>query len=257
MPVKLFSTLAVKKALDDFVLDAFDAETGIEVEGVFDPTVQLLRRIDAGETFDVMIGVTSSFDELGDIVDLASRRAIARTGVGLAVPSGSPAPDISTTESFVEVLLAARSVAYSRTGASGIYFAKLIEELGIADEINSRATIIEKGFIANAVVDGRADLAVQQLSELLFVPEADIIGPFPDGRAALHRVQCGVEPDGSRKLRRQRLRRVPVELGRSRGLRADPLGSARSPSSYRLDARTKRGCASPRSPSSFVRKPRY
>lgn len=180
MPVKLFSTLAVKKALDDVILDAFGTETGIEVEGVFDPTVQLLRRIEAGETFDVMIGVTSSFDELGDIVDLASRRAIARTGVGLAVPSGSPAPDISTTQSFVEALLAARSVAYSRTGASGIYFAKLIEELGIADEINSRATIIEKGFIANAVVDGRADLAVQQLSELLFVPEAAIIGPFPD-----------------------------------------------------------------------------
>ncbi|MFE4542393.1 substrate-binding domain-containing protein [Arthrobacter sp. NPDC056727] len=177
--MKLFSTLAVKKALDDVILDAFTAETGITVEGVYDPTVQLLRRIDAGETFDVMIGVTSSFDSLGHLVDLTSRQAVARTGVGLAVPAGAPVPDISTKDAFVQTLLNARSVAYSVTGASGIYFAELLNRLGIADQINAKATIIEKGFIANAVVDGRADVAIQQLSELLFVPEAQIAGPFP------------------------------------------------------------------------------
>jgi molybdate transport system substrate-binding protein len=179
--VTLFSTLAVRKALDDVIFDAFTTETGIAVDPVFDPTTQLVRRIDAGETFDVMIGITGSFDPLAErgIVDLTTRVPIARTGIGLAVPPGAAHPDISTRESFVAALLAARSVAYSRTGASGIYFAGLVEELGIADEINSRATVIEKGFIANAVCDGRADIAIQQLSELLFVPEAEIVGPFP------------------------------------------------------------------------------
>lgn len=179
MPVTLFSTLAVKKALDDVLLDAFTASTGIEVVGVFDPTVQLRGRIDRGETFDVMVAVTESFADLGSVVDSSSIVPVARTGVGLAVGKDASRPDIGTTAAFVRALREARSVAYSRTGASGLYFADLIERLGIADEINERATIIEKGFIANAVVDGRADLAVQQLSELLFVPEADIVGPFP------------------------------------------------------------------------------
>jgi len=82
-------------------------------------------------------------------------------------------------DTFVQTLLNARSVAYSVTGASGIYFAELLNRLRIADEINAKATIIEKGFIANAVVDGRADVGIQQLSELLFVPGAQIAGPFP------------------------------------------------------------------------------
>ncbi|ADD41257.1 molybdate ABC transporter substrate-binding protein [Stackebrandtia nassauensis] len=180
MTVKLFSALAVKKAFDDVIFEAFTSRTGIEVEPVFDPTVQLLRRIDNGETFDVMIGVSASFDKLTDIVDLATRVPIARTGVGLAVPPGATHPDISTKDAFVAALLNARSVAYSKTGASGIYFADLIDRLGIADQINESATIPEKGFIAQTVIDGRADIAIQQLSELLFVPEAEIVGPFPD-----------------------------------------------------------------------------
>lgn len=179
--ITLFSTLAVRKAFDDVILEAFTAQTLVEVEAVFDPTVQLLRRIDAGESFDAMVGVTASFDDLGraGIIELQTRTPLARTGIGLAVAGDAPRPDIGDVDAFVATLLAARSVAYSRTGASGIYFAELIERLGVADELNSRATIIEKGFIAQAVVDGRADVAIQQLSELLYVPEAQIVGPLP------------------------------------------------------------------------------
>lgn len=179
--ITLFSTLAVRKAFDDIVFESFTRETGIEINAVFDPTVQLLRRIEAGETFDVMIGVTSSFDALGPagVVDLGSRTPIARTGVGIAASPGAALPDISTVDALIATLTTARSVAYSRTGASGIYFADMIEQLGIADQVNARATVIEKGFIAQAVVDGRADIAIQQMSELLFVPEAQIVGPLP------------------------------------------------------------------------------
>ncbi|MBF8189402.1 substrate-binding domain-containing protein [Nonomuraea sp. K274] len=182
MAVRLFSTLAVKKALDDVLLEAFERETGIEIDGVYDPTTQLLLRIENGERPDVMIAVTSSFEELrgSGVVDVGTRVPVARTGVGLAVPPDTDLPDVSTFEAFKKTLLDARSVAYSRTGASGIYFARLIQDLGIADEINARATVIDKGFIALAVVDGRADIAIQQLSELRFVPEARIAGPFPD-----------------------------------------------------------------------------
>jgi molybdate transport system substrate-binding protein len=177
--VKVFSTLAVKKALNDVIVDAFQRESGIQVEIVFDPTTRLLGRVNAGERFDVLIGVTQSFEALGTRVDATTVKPLARTGIGVAVNPGTPSPDISTTESFLKTILEARSVAYSRTGASGIYFAALLRTLGVAEDVGSRATILEKGFVAETVVDGRAEIAIQQLSELLFVPEARIVGPFP------------------------------------------------------------------------------
>ncbi|WP_329020248.1 molybdate ABC transporter substrate-binding protein [Streptomyces sp. NBC_00690] len=181
--VSLFSALAVKRALDDIVLTAFTAETGTAVDTVYDPTNVLLRRIEEGARPEVMVGVTGAFPALCEagVIDRTSVRSIARVGIGLAVPPGAEPPAIDTVDALVAALRSARSVAYSRTGASGVHFAGLLERLGIADEVNARATVVEKGFTALAVVDGRADLAVQQLSELLFVPQARVVGPLPDG----------------------------------------------------------------------------
>jgi molybdate transport system substrate-binding protein len=76
-------------------------------------------------------------------------------------------------------LLGARAVAYSRLGASGIFFAQLIERMGIASEINARACIVPQGFTAERLVTGEAELAVQQLSELKQVKAIEVVGPIP------------------------------------------------------------------------------
>ena len=104
---------------------------------------------------------------------------LARSFVGLAVKTGHPHPDIATEPALRAALLAARSVAYSRIGASGILFAQLIERMGIASEINARALIIPQGFTAERLVTGEADLAVQQISELKQVARIEIVGPIP------------------------------------------------------------------------------
>ena len=70
-------------------------------------------------------------------------------------------------------------MAYSRLGASGIFFAQLIERLGIAAEINARAVIIPQGFTAERLVTGEADLAVQQISELKQIAGIEIVGAIP------------------------------------------------------------------------------
>nr|WP_030359610.1 substrate-binding domain-containing protein [Streptomyces alboflavus] len=178
----LFSALAIKKALDDTVLEAFAGTTGIEVEGVYEPTNVLLDQIAGGARPDVMVGVTGGLERLAasGVLDQASLRPLARVGIGVAVPPGAPAVDVSSTQALVRALTSARSVAYSRTGASGVAFAALLDRLGIAAEVNSRATVVDKGFTALAVTDGRADLAVQQLSELRFVPDARVVGPLPE-----------------------------------------------------------------------------
>jgi len=95
------------------------------------------------------------------------------------VKAGAAHPPIATEAALRATLLAARSVAYSRIGASGIFFAQLIERMGIASEINARANIVPSGFTAERLVTGEADLAVQQISELKQVMDIEVVGPIP------------------------------------------------------------------------------
>jgi molybdate transport system substrate-binding protein len=99
--------------------------------------------------------------------------------VGLAVQAGAPRPDIATPDAFRATLLAAPSLAYSRAGASGLFFAGLIERLGIAAEINAKATVIPQGFTAELAARGEVALAIQQVSELMAIPGVDIVGKLP------------------------------------------------------------------------------
>ncbi|WP_309107743.1 substrate-binding domain-containing protein [Arthrobacter sp.] len=109
-----------------------------------------------------------------------SNAPFAKSGIGVAVPPGTDPPDVSTVKSLIAALLAARSVAYSRNGPSGVYFARLLRELGISEKVNQTAAVVDHGLTALALLDGRSDLAVQQLSELQAVPEVRIAGLLPD-----------------------------------------------------------------------------
>ncbi len=93
---------------------------------------------------------------------------------------GSGHPDIATEAALRTALLGARSVAYSRLGASGILFAELIERLGIAADINAtRGHHPRRAFTAEKLVTGEADLAVQQISELKQIGGIEVVGPIP------------------------------------------------------------------------------
>jgi molybdate transport system substrate-binding protein len=151
------------------------------VDADFSPTVALLERLRGGEAADVAILTAQGIDDLigeGTILS-ATRTDIARSFVGIAVKAGAAKPDLATVDSLRTALLAAHSVAYSRIGASGIYFAGLLDRLGIAAAVNARATVVASGFTAERLVSGEADLAVQQISELMVVPGIDVAGPLP------------------------------------------------------------------------------
>jgi molybdate transport system substrate-binding protein len=179
--VPLWSALVVRGALDATVIPAFTAEGERTVDAVFDPTTVLMQRIAAGELPEVIISTATSLNALpaGTLVG-GSIAPLVRTGIGIGVAEGAEAQEIETVADLTAALLGARSVAYSRAGQSGIYFSSLIEKLGIADEVNAKATILEKGFTGEAVIDGRADLAIQQVSELRFVPGIAVVGPLPE-----------------------------------------------------------------------------
>ncbi|MDR5781936.1 substrate-binding domain-containing protein [Caballeronia sp. LZ065] len=181
-PLVLMSTLAVQGALAAEVLPAFAAHLGANVEPVFDPTNVLIQRIAQGQRADVMIAVSACIEDLiaQGVLSPHGAREIVRTGIGVAVADGAPLPPLGTASDLRHALLDARSVAYSRTGVSGVYFAGLLERMGIAERINATATVIPKGLTGECIVRGEADLAIQQLSELAIVKGIRLAGPLPD-----------------------------------------------------------------------------
>ena len=108
---------------------------------------------------------------------------LASSGVAIAVKAGAPKPDISTAEALKQTLLKAKSISYSEPaagGASGVYFAKLLERLGIADEMKAKTKYPPPGgFSGELLLTGEAELAVQQKPELLHVAGIEIVGLLP------------------------------------------------------------------------------
>ena len=178
--VRVLSTLGLKGAFSSLA-EQFQAASGVRIAADFAPTLNLLDRLKGGETADVLILTQEGLAGLvaaGSVV-AESGVDLARSYVGVAVKAGSPHPDIASEAALRAALLGARSVAYSRLGASGVYFAKLIAQLGIEAEISARATIVPMGFTAERIVSGEADLAIQQISELKQVEGIEIVGPIP------------------------------------------------------------------------------
>jgi molybdate transport system substrate-binding protein len=177
--VRLLSTLALMGAVR-YLAGRFEQQSGIHIDADFAPTIGLLERLRGGEGADVVILTREALGDLAANGTVAPDSCVdlARSFVGIAVKAGAVHPDISTEAALRTTLLDARSVAYSRIGASGIFFAGLIEQIGIAAEINSRATIAA-GFTAERLIDGQADIAVQQLSELKQVAGVEVVGPLP------------------------------------------------------------------------------
>src|SRR3979411_425865 len=178
--VRVLSTLALRSAINSLA-GRFEAESGARIDADFAPTLALLERLRSGEGADVVILTKEALDDLaakGTVV-ADSCADLARSFVGIAVKQGADHPHIAPEPALRATLLGARSVAYSRIGASGILFAQLIERLGIASEINARAIIIPSGFTAERLITGEADLAVQQISELKLVAGIEVVGPIP------------------------------------------------------------------------------
>jgi molybdate transport system substrate-binding protein len=178
--VRVLSTLALKGAVHSLA-GQYEAASGVRIDADFAPTLALLDRLRGGEGADVVILTREGLDDMAREGRVVANGCVdlARSYVGIAVKAGSVHPDITTEPALRAALLAARSVAYSRIGASGILFAQLIERLGIASEINARAKIIPSGFTAERLVAGEADLAVQQISELKQIAGIEVVGPIP------------------------------------------------------------------------------
>jgi molybdate transport system substrate-binding protein len=180
----VFSTIGVRSAAEQLFAQ-FDRTSGHKLAVTWGTAPMLVKRIEDGDTADVVVLSRAGIDALQKQGKVApgSDVALASSGVGIAVKSGAPKPDISTPEALKRTLLAAKSIAYSEPsagGASGVYFAKLLERMGIAEQMKLKTKYPPPGgFSANLLMTGEAELAVQQKPELLHVAGAEVIGLLP------------------------------------------------------------------------------
>ncbi len=181
--VKVLTAGAFKPVVTAVVAD-FEKQTGHKVTVENDTAGALLKRIGGGEAFDLVVLTPGALDELikAGKVAAGSATKLARVAIGVAVKRGAPLPDISTVAAFQNALLSARAVAYidpAAGGSSGIYLSQLFEKMGIADRIKPKAVLVPGGLVAQRLVTDQADIAIHQISEILAVPGAVLVGPIP------------------------------------------------------------------------------
>ena len=182
--IKVLTAGAYKQVVLALVPD-FEKQTGHKVTVDNGTTGQLKKRIEGGEAFDLLVITPAVIDEL--IAEPASSPPAARSisprvGIGVVVKEGAPKPDIGTVDKFKQALLAAKSVAYidpASGGSSGIYIDKLLVKLGIADQIKPKAKLKQGGHVADLIVSGEAELGIHQISEIVPVKGAALVGPLP------------------------------------------------------------------------------
>lgn len=180
--LKVLSAGAYKRVALELAAE-FEKKTGNKVTIENDTAGGLGKRVGAGEYFDIVIMPPLVMGPyLGNRLDESSAKALARAGIGVAVKQGAAAPDISTVDSWKQALLAARAVAYidpASGGSSGIYLAQLFETMGIAQQLKAKSVLVKGGLVAEKIASGEADIGLQQMSELMGVPGAVLVGPIP------------------------------------------------------------------------------
>jgi len=175
--IKVMASGAFKEAYLELA-PAFERATGHKLANLWAPSVQMKNRLTGGEVVDLVILSADALDELVRAGIVAERFDLALSGIGVAVKAGAPKPDISSGDAVKRAVLAAKGIAYS-TGPSGLYLAGLFQRWGIADAIRARVTQTQGVPSGGVVARGEAEIAFQQVSELLPVPGIDLVGPLP------------------------------------------------------------------------------
>jgi molybdate transport system substrate-binding protein len=159
---------------------AFEQMTGHKVIVRFEQTADLNKMINSGAPADIAAIQPLQVDAFikdGKMVD-GTKTNFAQVGVGVAVKRGAQRPDISTVKAFKAAMLNAKSIGYSQ-GGSGIISAKVMEKLGIADQLKAKIKFIDGIPVAEVVAKGEVEIGLQQINVIIPVKGADYIGPLP------------------------------------------------------------------------------
>ena len=177
--MRVLSSLAIKEAYLE-LQPLFEKKSGLKVDTEWLGMVDIVKRIKAGESADMVIASRKALGELQSLGKVAAVVDLAKSGVAVAVKKGAKRPDIGSGEAVKRALRGARSIAYS-SGPSGVYLVELFQKWGIAGELKTKSTQTPPGTaVGPLVARGEAEIGFQQMSELLpFSAAIDIVGPLP------------------------------------------------------------------------------
>lgn len=199
MKLKVLSAGAVEGPVRALTPD-FMRDTGHEVELEFNTVGALKDRFAGGEAADVVLLSVPAIEELTKSGKLAESTALGRATCGVAVRDGMLMPDISTVDAFKRALVNARSVGANdpaHGGSSGIYFAQLLDRLGMTDAVKSKLVLGKTGReVAFLVAAGRAELGITFTSEFIPIEGTRVVGPLPKEIEYVNGYAGGLTPGG-------------------------------------------------------------
>jgi len=219
--IRVLCTQALRTSLQE-IAPRFERNSGHKIELVIAPSGKLAARVRDGEQADLVIANAPNVDDLiAERKVTGSRINLARADVGLVVRKGAAKPDVSTPDGVKRALLAASAVAWSPNGLSGAIFEAALAKLGITEQVRAKAKLGSPaaGFVAR----GEADLAAQQIPELIAVEGVELLGPLPAELEATTQFSVGqlataAQPELARALIEFLTSPEAVEVVKAKGL---------------------------------------
>jgi molybdate transport system substrate-binding protein len=180
LELQVFAPRAIVTVLGE-VGEQFERQTGHKLIVTSGVAAALVARIRAGAPFDAVVATPPQITGLiADGKVLADTRTrLVRSGIGVEVRAGAPKPDISTVDAFRRALLDAKSIAFLKEGASGVYLAGLLDRLGVADAVNPKITRPDSDIVSELVARGDIELGMVVITQILTSPGVELVGPLP------------------------------------------------------------------------------
>jgi molybdate transport system substrate-binding protein len=181
--IKVLASVALTAALNELA-PQYERATGNKLSLGYSLVADIRKRVLEGETADVIILSRPVMDELQkqDKVTPGSIADVVGIAVAVTARAGAPKPDISSADALKRTLLAAKSVVYAdpaKGGLSGVYFARVLDRLGIADQMKPKTVLVPGDQSAEVVAKGEAEIGVAQTSEIVPVAGAELVGALP------------------------------------------------------------------------------
>jgi molybdate transport system substrate-binding protein len=194
--IKVLSSVALTSALGELA-PLFERTSGNKLVIDYGVAAQLKERFLEGAAADVLILTRQLMDELQKQgkVTTGSLTNLGGTAVAVAVRAGAPKPDISSVEAFKRAFGSAKSVVYAdpaKGGASGVYFSRIIDRLGLTEQLKAKTILVPGAQAAEVVARGEAELGIAQTSEIVPVSGAELLGPFPGEIASVTVFTAGI-----------------------------------------------------------------
>jgi molybdate transport system substrate-binding protein len=178
--LRVLASNGVKAAVDE-LKPQLEKASGSTLRIDFSTAAALRERIEKGEAFDVAILTDDAVDALISSRKIAQtqRARLARVGIGVGYRKGAPKPDVGTATSIKQALLAAKSIAYTESGASRPGIDRMFDRLGIAGQLKTKSHLTAAGAAPASVGKGESDLVLTLISEILPEPGVALAGPIP------------------------------------------------------------------------------